>query len=550
MTPAPSSPAPPPAKGSGLTLAMLALVLALQLAMVFQRAINEDEFFHYSQVHRLVAGALAEPLQTLYTRAFAWVTVLPGDGIDHIVVIRLFMLGCEAVTLACLFGVATRFASRQAAWLAVLSYAGGGYVFQHAASFRFDSPAAALLMLAALALLRARLNWSAIAAIGLLLGTATVLTIKAVLYAPVFAGIAWLRWTEAGRSSAMLVRLGAIALAAAAAFALVYALHASTLGAAADGEARAVVSRAGSKMFGLGLPPYWQHHLKGMAIAPLVTLLALCFPIVLRGDVRPAAEKAALAGLFLPLATLLFYHNTAPYYFVFMLAPVCAALAIVLDRALPRYGAARIALLLGGLALALWAVEDRAIIQRQRALVNAGERLLPQHPAYFDGFAMLGAMPKANVFMTPWGTEQYLKGQESSLSDTLAARPVPLVLENKDAFTAALRSRQPVGDFLPQDLALLRRVYVNLWGPLWLAGFDVPAGDSMTITVEVPGPYTLHAAQPVTVDGIARAPGTVFELTRGPHTIAPRTAPLRLLWGDRIKAPATPPPAPPYLLPY
>ena len=83
-----------------------------------------------------------------------------------------------------------------------------------------------------------------------------------------------------------------------------------------------------------------------------------------------------------------------------------------------------------------------------------------------------------------------------------------------------------------------------------LAGFDLPAGDSMMIMVEVPGPYTLHTAQPVTVDDIARAPGTVFELARGPHAVGPRSAPLRLLWGDRIKAPASPPPAPPYLLPY
>lgn len=550
MIPPAPSPAPPPARGSGLTLAMLALVLALQLAMVFGRAVNEDEFFHYSQVHRLVAGTLAEPLQTLYTRAFTWVTALPGNGIDHIVVIRLFMLGCEAIVLACLLGIATRFASRPAAWLAVLAYAGGGYVFQHAASFRFDSPVAALLMLAALVLLRARLNWLAIAAIGLLLGTACVLTIKAVLYAPVFAGIAWLRWDEAGRSPAMLVRLGAIGLAAAAGFALVYGLHASTLGAAANGEARAVVSRAGTKMFGLGLPPYWQHHLKGMAIAPVITIMALCFPTVLRRAARPAADKVALAGLFLPLATLLFYHNTAPYYFVFMLAPVCAALAIVLDRALVRYGAGRIALLLGGLAAALWAVEDRAMLQRQRALVDAGERLLPGHPAYFDGFAMLGANPKANVFMTPWGTEQYLKGQEPSLAETLAARPVALVVENKDAFTAALRTRQPVGDFMPQDLALLRRTYVNLWGPLWLAGFDLPAGDATTITVAVPGPYTLHAAQPVVVDGIARTPGAVFDLARGTHAVGPRAAPLRLLWGRGIRVPSTPPPAPPYLLPY
>lgn len=530
---------------------MLGLVLALQLAMVFQRAINEDEFFHYSQVHRLAAGTLSEPLQTLYTRAFAWVVDLPGNGIDHIVIIRLFMLGCELVTLGALLGIATRFASRPAAWLAVLAYASGGYVFQHAASFRFDSPAAALLMSAALILLRARLGWAAILAIGALTGTAGVLTIKSVLYAPVFAGIAWLRWNEAGRSRAALIRLSAVGLAAAAAFAVVYALHASTLGSAANHEARAVISRAGGKMFGLGLPPYWRHHLKGMALAPIVTLLALAFPAVLRASTRPMAEKVALAGLFLPVATLAFYHNTAPYYFVYMLAPVCAALAIVIDRALLRHSPARIALVLGGLALALWAVEDRTMITRQRQLVDTAERLMPGRPAYFDSFAMLGALPKANIFMTPWGTEQYLAGAVPTMRQTLAARPVPLVVENEDTFTAALRTRQPVADFLPDDLALLRSAYVNLWGPLWLAGFDLPAGTGdQAFTVVVPGPYTLHAEGPVMVDGAMRAPGTPFDLVRGQHLIGTRAAPIRLLWGRNLRAPAAPPTAPPYLLPY
>ena len=240
------------------TLAALAMVMVLQLSLVWTRAVNQDEFYHYSQIHRLIAGTLAEPLQTLYTRAFAWVTQLPGNGIDHIQTIRLFMLGCELVTLGAILGIASRFASRRAAWLAVLAYAGAGYVLQHGGSFRFDSPAAALLMSAALILLRSRLGPIAVLGTSVLAGAALVLTIKAVLYAPVFAGIAWLRWTELGRGKVVTLRLAAVALATLAAAAAIYALHASTLGHQANNAARALVGNAGGKMFELGLPPYWR----------------------------------------------------------------------------------------------------------------------------------------------------------------------------------------------------------------------------------------------------------------------------------------------------
>ena len=105
------------------------------------------------------------------------------------------------------------------ALLCALAYLSAGYVFRHGTSFRFDPPATALLMSAAWITLCRPLQARWIAATGLLLGIATVLTIKSVLYFPVFAGIAWLRWTEAQRSIAAALRLAAIGLAAIASLA-------------------------------------------------------------------------------------------------------------------------------------------------------------------------------------------------------------------------------------------------------------------------------------------------------------------------------------------
>lgn len=533
----------PLAKPPFWPLAMLALVLALQATLVIGRAVNWDEFYHYSQVHKLAAGTLVQPLQTLYTRAFLWVTALPGSGIDHIVTIRWFMLGCEIATILAIAGIAGRFASRQAAWLCALAYAGAGYVFQHATSFRFDAPAAALLMGAAWIALRSRLGPGAIIASGLLIGTAAMLTIKAVLYAPVFAGIAWLRWQESGRAPATLARLAGIALASAAAFAAIYWLHAASLAGNVDDEARAILGRAGGKMFSLGIQPYWPHHLKGAAIAPVVTAMLLAFPFVLRRAERPLAEKLALIGLVAPLATLLFYHNTAPYYFVFMLAPVCAGLAPVMDRALQRYSEALIAMVLAALAGAVWMMEQPGPQDRQRQLLAQAERLFPDHPAYFDSCAMLGNFPKANAFMTPMGIALYRQGSYPAMADTLERRAVPLVLAADPLFERVMGGNQPVPELLEQDLAALRGNYVRYWGPFWVAGREIASAGDFTLLV--PGSYRIEGAE-LLIDGKLHPAGSVIELDRGPHRAEPRGGKARVIWAKARPAPAEPAPASPW----
>ncbi len=526
-------------------LAGLLVVLALQVTVLLHRAVNWDEFFHYSQIHNLARGTLTLPLQTLYTRAFLWVLDLPIGEIDQIVTIRWFMLGCELVTLAAIFAMARRFTTPASALLCALAYLSAGYVFRHGTSFRFDPPATALLMSAAWITLCRPLQARWIAATGLLLGIATVLTIKSVLYFPVFAGIAWLRWTEAQRSIAAALRLAAIGLAAAAGFVLVYALHASTLPGESIAVGKATVDQTGGKMFNLFALPYWRYHLKGAGLAPFVTILALLFPFVLLRATRPAAEKIALIGLFLPLTTLLFYHNTAPYYFVFMLAPVCVALAVVIDLAVRRYGPQGLSVLLAGLAVAIWWVERPGVIEKQRQLLAAAETAFPEKPAYFDSCGILGRFEKVNFFMTPIGIALYRDGHAPSFADVMSQRTVPLVVNDVPNLDSALTGTGPVAALLPGDVAALRDSYVHFWGPFWLAGqtFNGPA----QFALRVPGQYRVEGGD-LTLDGRALKAGEVVDLARGEHRAVPADgAKVRLIWAA-ARLPQGAPPQQPFFV--
>ncbi len=525
-------------------IAGLTAVAMLTLFTLFRRSINWDEYWFLSQVNELAQHRLTRPLQTIHTRLFAWLTHVPGNDIDALIAGRLGMFACLMVIAAAIVGIATRFAGRNAALFAALAYLSGGYVFQHGYSFRVDPLATALLMSALWALLALRLNPVRIIGIAFLIGLAAMVTIKVVLYAPVFAGVMWLRWNEAGRSRDEALRIIGTGLAAAAWFGLIFLYHRHDLAQAYEGAASNVLRTSAGYMFQMVPRFYWPMVLKAATTAPVLTLMILAFPFVLRRHAGSAAEKVALAGFFAPLATLLFYHNTAAYYYTFMLAPVCVAVAVVVPYALHRFRAPALAGVLAVNPLAVWVAEPQPSLPAQRTIAAAAEQLFPQPIGYFDKMAMLPSLAKHNMFMTKWGIDLYLTHEVPGLAETMAREAVPLVVENNEIFTQALRGTEnQYRVYRDEDIAVLRSNYVHFWGPFWLAGRDVPVGsEPVRFDLAVPGRFTIQQA-PLVLDGVEYQPGTVVQLARGTHVIGGgRKAAARLIWGDNLRAPTYPAP--------
>jgi hypothetical protein len=240
-------------------------------------------------------------------------------------------------------------------------------------------------------------------------------------------------------------------------------------------------------------------------------------PVVLlrRGSLTlSAGDKTALAGLWLPIVSPAFYHNTAPYFYVFILAPVAVACAAVLPLLARRYSMAGVSSVLVVLAGLTWAMDDHSgTLDRQRQLQRAADRLFPQRIAYFDQAGMLGRHRKMNSFMTPWGTEIYLRGDVPSMRATMERTAVPLVVDNNPMFRNALNGI-PDRHLLPQDAAA--------------------------------GPYTVRGGD-VMIDGASHPIGDVVRIDRGVHRL--RTSgghDARLVWGDRLHVPLTAPPPEPY----
>lgn len=134
-----------------------------------------------------------------------------------------------------------------------------------------------------------------------------------------------------------------------------------------------------------------------------------------------------------------------------------------------------------------------------------------------------------------------------SLEQIQRERIVPLVVNDDQMFADALNSKKAVRELLPSDLAMLRKSYLHFWGPFWIAGFDLRQSDApSTISVVVPGPYTVASGKNIVIDGVRHAAGAVIELERGQHTVAANAGAVRLLWGRNLRMPAQPAPSEPY----
>jgi hypothetical protein len=79
-------------------VAAIALCVALQAWLAVVMEINWDEFFYLSHIYAYQRGEFGGALQRFHVHLLGWLTSIPGNEIDQIVVGRFVMLLCEAGT--------------------------------------------------------------------------------------------------------------------------------------------------------------------------------------------------------------------------------------------------------------------------------------------------------------------------------------------------------------------------------------------------------------------------------------------------------------------
>jgi hypothetical protein len=257
-------------------------------------------------------------------------------------------------------------------------------------------------------------------------------------------------------------------------------------------------------------------------------------------------------GMLLPAATVLFYLNSYPYYYVFVLAPAAVTIFPAIEFVTKRLSARLCCVILLLNAVFLAALEPRSVIATQRSVSAAVHEIFPQPVRYVDFCGFIGNFPRVFPFLTSgWGLRNYRVAGRPVLPELMGRESVPLLIDNNTAIDATILGHSTQDLFLPADARIMRENFVRHWGPIWVAGKRVPSGHTELLSkILVPGVYTLEGA-PIIIDGRLLDVGNTIELERGNHSIIPNGEKNAILrWGNHLHVPKSAPPPQPYFTDY
>lgn len=508
--------------------AFYGLLIAAQIFLVFTKSFNWDEFYHFSMVHDLPKGRLTWDFQTLYIRLFLWVPAVTDDLIMQLQIARLGMLGFELVAVAMVVRLAREFVDHKTALITGIVYLAGGYIFTQGFSFRTDPVATAALMLALYLFATRDLTIGRVLAVGVLVGLAGLVTIKSIFYAPCFLAFAIRRLMDAPAAwRAAALRIAAVPIVALLTFVLVLQLHRIGL----DVRAAGVPSLEGwiSAFLGDGPGERTTYIFEQMELAPVIPVgVVLSLLVVLR---RPRRDAIASLGLLMPLLTLLFYRNTFPYFFVFLLAPVCVGIAPAIALMLQRFGTGIVLAALAFSPVSLLAEQRYNVLDRQKALINEVHRLFPQPVGYLAYAGFIADYPRILPHLVSGvGLKGYYERKIPVIANEIERGNVAFALSDSKSVRAGLEGRTMPNSLQPRDFQMLRENFIHYRSTIWIAGKTIcPSQSEQSVTLYRPGPYSLDGG-PIVIDGVLLADGQTRQLQAGPHRVLHQSGGCIRLW--------------------
>lgn len=508
-------------------LGVFVLVIACQVWLIFEKAINWDEFLHFGQIYEFADGRLNSSVQTIHTRFFGWATLVSQDIIKQIQAARFAMLAFALITAGCIVILARRIADFGTALFCGLVYLTAGFVFTNAFTYRPDPIAAAALMGALCIFAFGRLTWTRVAFVGLLIGLAGALTIKSVFYLPCFAAIAWLRWTEQDHEKLKIFGLfcGAT-LIAAMCFALLVGLHG--IGLSASETETNNLGRSIDSFIQFAAFEKIRYVFAEVFLAPLVTIGLILLPFFAKR--LPKRTKYLLLGLCGPLFCLLFYRNTFPYFFTFLLPPVCVAVAPALRKLIERYGIIPVLVLALSGPVILLLQEPFGTLERQRATIDEIERLFPEPIPYLSYSSYVPHYPRQfPSLISGVALRRYLDTGNSRIMRDIEAGQIAFVIATGDALDSVYNDRQV--SMLPvTDVAALRDNFLKHSDTIYIAGKLVckhPNEQILNIVRE--GLYSIDGGDLMINDLPVKAGKSIF-LKAGSHQIRYEQGPCIKMW--------------------
>lgn len=522
---------------------MLILVLCLQLHLQFVQKINWDEFFYLSHIYSYQDGRLGKVLQMAHVHIFGWLTHLPGNEISQIRIGRLVMWGLQLVTLGLIIRIGQAVMSLTAGLFAALSFISLAFVFIHGTNFRADPLAACLMTYLVYVFAVSELRRADLLGLSCALGLAVLVTIKAVLFAPVLAVLALWRLISADKKFRRFLEFTLAALGAFAIFGLGYWWQGAQLSIVDGSDSPRNLANTFDTLFkSEGLFPRRQVMIDALKSDSIgVFLIVVGFTMAIwTAIMRPALRRKSLVclALALPLLSFVFYRNAYPYFYAFIMPSVMLLAGYAVERL--RLSNMIIGFI-GAILVASTGVQYvLRLAQNQDIQVQTLEvihDIFPEPVKYFDRNGFVSSFPKTGFFMSSWGIRSYIKKGEPVFVQEMQHNTVPLLIDNSPHISAALKGEP--SELMSSDAQALRDNYIPHWGHIWVAGKRLVAGpESQRFMMNIPGEYTIESHRPVTINGHIYTSESVIYLTRGSHSYESDSQEIvTLRWGHHLKRP-------------
>lgn len=521
----------------------MTIILALQLHLQFVQKINWDEFFYLSHIYDAQEGRLYKARQMGHVYLFRWLIFIPGGEIAQITTGRVMMWLAQLTTLILIVKTARRFMPLTSALFAALSFLGLGFVFIHGTSFRADPFAALCMMVAVYMFVVSDFNRKNLMILAIALALGAFVTIKVILFSPLFFVLALWRLVDADDAKVLFVKLGTTLVCAGLLFALSLFLHVETLQeVATENRMSSLSSTAETVFLSGGLFPRMGVMKDGLLIGfiPLL-MIGLGLLVAIVSCIKNKSNRSRdiiIIAMALPLLSFVFYRNAYPYFYAFIFPTA----VIVAGYATARLQTSKSVMIFISATLTAIIVllhnirtQDTRIAQTQT--ITAVHEIFPEPVNYFDRNGMIASFPKAGFFMSSWGIRNYGLAGKPWFSLDMDRKIVPLLIENSPAISSALRNETT--PLLEKDAAALRDNYILHWGHIWVAGKTLSVSETVEqFTISIPGKYTVECQKNIWIDGQLYSAGDIIILDRGAHNVrSDGEQTLVLRWGDKLLKP-------------
>lgn len=546
------------------------VALSLKLYLVFHIKIHRDEFFFLSHVHSYFLGSLESQFQNFHVHFFTWLPLISGNEIDQVIAARILMYLLLVGSCIFTYLIGRQYLNRSGALFGLLCYLSLSNLVVHGGSFRADSLCSFLFLFAVYQVIKTNRGRATNLAAGLALAIAMMISIKSAFYLVTIVAIMTAQFFSSSTRAGTPKNAAQIILSFSIAYALLYAEHYFSLDVRPALPAGEFIDKIYSKVIiaphlfpGLGF--FWDSLYRNTLIWIYLLIGTVWLTFIGRAVSKPD-HRPILLSFLVPLASLVFYRNSFPYFYVFIISPAIVLSGIILHKVTSDFQEKGAPVFLVFAYIFSFPVFVTFLFHfagnvtdqtgPQRRLLAAVHEVFPEPVPYIDGYSAISSFPKSGMFMSSWGMENYLAAGRPTFRDLLEKEHPVFLFANIPSLDLSLSRETQLTTLafplMEEDWKVLHTNFIHHWGILYVLGkqFEFDAvSDPKNFEILVPGDYTLESDGEVYINGVAYRPGATPYLGQGNHTIRPQRIPMtaKLRWGKNLLRPSTPPPSfPPF----